>query len=70
MIFLIVYNHQYNQYNCIELKPLIFFMFAGAVEGMQTGQFPDDNQPLKCYTLCIMKAMRTVRNKIIIFIII
>lgn len=48
----------------------MFFMFAGAVEGIQTGQFPDDNQPLKCYTLCIMKSMRTVRNKIIIFIII
>ncbi|CAL1674310.1 unnamed protein product [Lasius platythorax] len=33
-----------------------------AVAGMQTGQFPDDNQPLKCYTLCIMKAMRTWKS--------
>ncbi|XP_029155021.1 general odorant-binding protein 19a-like [Nylanderia fulva] len=32
---------------------------AEAVEGMQTGQFPEGNQPLKCYTLCVMKAMRT-----------
>ncbi|XP_072754280.1 odorant binding protein 5 [Anoplolepis gracilipes] len=34
----------------------------GAVEGMQTGNFPDDDQKLKCYTLCIMKAMRTWKN--------
>ncbi|GAB1869253.1 General odorant-binding protein 72-like [Camponotus japonicus] len=35
---------------------------AGAVEGLQTGQFPDDNQSLKCYTLCVMKAMRTFKS--------
>jgi len=41
----------------------IFFVFKGAVAGIQKGEFPDDNQPLKCYTLCIMKTMRTVRTK-------
>ncbi|XP_011056723.1 PREDICTED: general odorant-binding protein 19a [Acromyrmex echinatior] len=35
---------------------------AGAVAGIQKGEFPDDNQPLKCYTLCIMKTMRTFKN--------
>ena len=40
-----------------------FFVFKGAVAGIQKGEFPDDNQPLKCYTLCIMKTMRTVRTK-------
>ncbi|XP_036141529.1 general odorant-binding protein 19a isoform X2 [Monomorium pharaonis] len=34
----------------------------GAVAGIQKGEFPDDNQPLKCYTLCIMKSMRTFKN--------
>jgi len=34
----------------------------GAVAGIQKGEFPDDNQPLKCYTLCIMKTMRTFKN--------
>jgi len=33
------------------------------VTGIQKGEFPDDNQSLKCYTLCIMKTMRTVRKK-------
>lgn len=35
---------------------------AGAVAAIQNGEFPDDNQPLKCYTLCVMKAMRTFKN--------
>jgi len=34
----------------------------GAVAAIQKGEFPDDNQPLKCYTLCIMKTMRTFKN--------
>ncbi|XP_011701330.1 PREDICTED: general odorant-binding protein 19a, partial [Wasmannia auropunctata] len=34
----------------------------GVVAGIQKGEFPDDNQPLKCYTLCIMKTMRTFKN--------
>lgn len=36
--------------------------FIGAVAAIQKGEFPDDNQLLKCYTLCVMKAMRTVRK--------
>lgn len=39
------------------------FLSIGAVAGIQKGDFPDDNQPLKCYTLCIMKSMRTVRKR-------
>ncbi|KYQ50417.1 Photoreceptor-specific nuclear receptor [Trachymyrmex zeteki] len=35
---------------------------SGAVAAIQKGEFPDDNQPLKCYTLCIMKTMRTFKN--------
>ncbi|XP_018406938.1 PREDICTED: general odorant-binding protein 19a-like [Cyphomyrmex costatus] len=35
---------------------------AGAVAAIQKGEFPDDNQPLKCYTLCVMKTMRTFKN--------
>ncbi|KAH0950392.1 Obp5 [Eciton burchellii] len=31
------------------------------VAGIQKGEFPD-NESLKCYTLCIMKAMRTFKN--------
>ncbi|XP_011875633.1 PREDICTED: general odorant-binding protein 19a [Vollenhovia emeryi] len=34
---------------------------AGAVAGIQKGEFPED-QTLKCYTLCIMKTMRTFKN--------
>ncbi|XP_020284498.1 general odorant-binding protein 19a-like [Pseudomyrmex gracilis] len=34
----------------------------GAVAGIQNGAFPDDDQTLKCYTLCIMKTMRTFKN--------
>ncbi|XP_039310530.1 general odorant-binding protein 72 [Solenopsis invicta] len=34
----------------------------GAVAGIQNGVFPDDNKPLKCYTLCVMKTMRTFKN--------
>jgi len=33
----------------------------GAVAGIQKGEFPED-QTLKCYTLCIMKTMRTFKN--------
>jgi len=36
--------------------------FAEIVAGIQKGEFPDD-QLLKCYALCIMKAMRTVIKK-------
>ncbi|XP_011644509.1 general odorant-binding protein 19a, partial [Pogonomyrmex barbatus] len=32
-----------------------------AVAGIQKGEFPDD-KALKCYTLCIMKTMRTFKN--------
>lgn len=39
------------------------FLFIGVVAEIQKGVFPDDNQPLKCYTLCIMKTMRTVRKR-------
>ncbi|XP_077255636.1 odorant binding protein 5 [Temnothorax americanus] len=35
---------------------------AEAVAEIQKGVFPDDNQTLKCYTLCIMKTMRTFKN--------
>ncbi|XP_012215202.1 general odorant-binding protein 72 [Linepithema humile] len=35
---------------------------AGAVAAIQNGEFPDDNQLLKCYTLCVMKTMRTFKN--------
>ncbi|KAL0108298.1 hypothetical protein PUN28_015087 [Cardiocondyla obscurior] len=35
---------------------------AGVVAAIQNGEFPDDNQSLKCYTLCVMKAMRTFKN--------
>ncbi|XP_012541447.1 general odorant-binding protein 72 [Monomorium pharaonis] len=34
----------------------------GAIAGIQKGKFPDDNQTLKCYTLCVMKTMRTFKN--------
>lgn len=37
------------------------FFSIGVVAGIQKGVFPED-QVLKCYTLCVMKAMRTVRK--------
>ncbi|KAF3422914.1 hypothetical protein E2986_00579 [Frieseomelitta varia] len=32
------------------------------VNGMSKGQFPSDDENLKCYTTCIMKALRTFKN--------
>ena len=33
------------------------------INGMSKGQFPSDDENLKCYTTCIMKALRTVNTK-------
>ncbi|KAK9309089.1 hypothetical protein QLX08_001065 [Tetragonisca angustula] len=32
------------------------------INGMSKGQFPSDDENLKCYTTCIMKALRTFKN--------
>jgi hypothetical protein len=41
---------------------IFIILFVEIVAGIQKGEFPD-NESLKCYTLCIMKAMRTVTKK-------
>ncbi|KAK1134679.1 hypothetical protein K0M31_007459 [Melipona bicolor] len=32
------------------------------VEGLRRGEFPSDDENLKCYTTCIMKTLRTFKN--------